>query len=234
MSCYEVPWAGRRPVTVTQVHDIEEHTEAGLSAAIDAVRRTHPGLDIGSGAAAGRPGRVLRDGAERADLVVVGTGRDTAEGQFRSGATARFVSRHSSTPVAVVPASATSTKVERLIVGVGGDEADAPALAWAADEAARRHLPLLVVHADPACRGDARRVVEQAVAAARHGRPIEVHHAIAPTDPAPALLGAAVAGDAIVVGRRHRTAAGAALFGTCSRALVRKAHVPIVVVYARP
>jgi nucleotide-binding universal stress UspA family protein len=235
VSCAEVPWVGRQPVTVERVKEIEQQTAADIATALAAVRSAHPGVEVSGGTSEGRPGRALSDGGRRADLVVVGTGRDDADQHFRSGATARFVSRHSPGPVAVVPLSTASTAVDRLIVGVDGDgdRSDDAAVRWAADEAARRHIGLLVVHADPACGADARRVVERAVASAHEGRDIDVHHALVPADPATALLVEARPGDAIVVGRRHRTAAGAALFGTCTLALLRKSHVPIIVVDAR-
>jgi nucleotide-binding universal stress UspA family protein len=235
VSCAEVPWVGRPPVTVGTVREVEEHTTAEVAAAIASVRATHPGLDVSGGMVDGRPGRALSEGGRRADLVVVGTGRDDTESRLRSGATARFVSRHSEGPVAVVPRCTSTTAVERLIVGVDGDHdgSDDAAIGWAADEAARRNIGLLVVHADPACGSDARHVVERAVASACRGRQIDVHHALVPADPADALLGAARPGDVVVVGRRHRTAVGATLFGTCTAGLLRKAHVPIVVVDSR-
>jgi len=135
--------------------------------------------------------------------------------------------------VAIVPRDAAAHRVERIIVGVDGDSADGPALDWAADEAARRDVPLQIVHADPHCGSDARQVIEHASAAARRGRLLDLVTVIAPTDPAPALLDGAHDGDLVVVGRRHSSAAGSVLFGTCLRALLRRSKVPIVVVYGR-
>ena len=74
------------------------------------------------------------------------------------------------------------------------------------------------------------REVDLAVAAARAGRTITVRYVLAPTDPAPALLAAAGPEALIVVGRRHTTTAGAFALGTCSRALLRRTAVPVVVV----
>jgi nucleotide-binding universal stress UspA family protein len=230
VSCYEVPWVGRPPVTVERVSEIEEDTETELGAVIAELRATHPGLDVTGDALAGKPRHVLRDAGLRADLVVVGAGSDGSDRHLRTGATARFVARHSAAPVVIVPAEADGHDVARVVVGIDGDAADEPALRWAADDAQRRGAELLVVHADPACGPGARAVVDHAVATARAGRDLEVRFAIAPTDPAPALLEAGCHDALIVVGRRHTTAAGAFALGTCSRALLRRTRVPVVIV----
>src|SRR3954465_15683722 len=93
--------------------------------------------------------------------------------------------------------------------------------------------PLRIAHAGPLCGSDPRQVIEHAVTTARCGRQIDVGTMIVPTDPAPALLGDAHDGDLVVVGRRHSSAAGNVLFGTCLRSLLRRSKVPIVVVYGR-
>ncbi|MFT3852078.1 MAG: universal stress protein [Ilumatobacteraceae bacterium] len=152
VSCYEVPWIGKPPVTVERVRDIESGTDAELDVLVAALAREHPGLEVTGDTIAGRPRHVLRDAGERADLVVVGAGHDGSERFLRSGATARFVGRHSAAPVAIVPTTVDGHRVERIVVGVDGDGADGPALRWAADEAERRGVELVVVHADPACR----------------------------------------------------------------------------------
>lgn len=230
VSCYEVPWIGRQPVTVERVNEIEAGTDAELDTVVAELRQAHPALRISGDAVPGKPRHVLRDAGLRADLVVVGAGADGSDRHLRTGATARFVGRHSAAPVVIVPAGVTEHRVERVVVGVDGDAADGPALRWAADDAQRRGVELLVVHADPACGQDARAVVDRAIAAAQDGRDITVHFALAPTDPAPALLAAACPGSIIVVGRRHSTAAGSLALGTCSRALLRRTTVPVVIV----
>ena len=230
VSCYEVPWVGKQPVTVERVHEIEHGTDDTLAGVVAELRAAHPGLEVSGDTVAGRPRHVLSDGGRRADLVVVGAGADGAERSMRSGATARFVGRHSAAPVVIVPTDVEQHTVSQVVVGVDGDAADGPALRWAADDAERRGVELVVVHADPACGANAREVIDVAVAAAREGRTITVRYVLAPTDPAPALLAAAGPEALIVVGRRHTTTAGAFALGTCSRALLRRTAVPVVVV----
>jgi len=229
VSCYEVPWVGRSPVTVEHIDEICAETDTRLNEVVAAVARAHPALAVEGDTRSGKPRQVLLDSSDHADLVVVGGGHL----EPRGGATARFVPRHAHTPVAIVPRDAAAHGIERIIVGVDGDSADGPALDWAADEAARRDVPLQIVHADPHCGGDARQVIEHASAAARRGRRLDLVTVIAPTDPAPALLDGAHDGDLVVVGRRHSSAAGSMLFGTCLRALLRRSKVPMVVVYGR-
>lgn len=233
VSCYEVPWVGKAPVTVERVREIESGTDTELDAFVAEVAAAHPGLAVTGDTVAGRPRHVLRDAGERADLVVVGAGHDGSERFLRSGATARFVGRHSAAPVAIIPTTGGEHRVERVVVGVDGDGTDGPALGWAADDAQRRSVDLVVVHADPACASSARSVVERAVEAARAGRDLTVHYTIAPSDPAPALLEAAGSTALIVVGRRHSTAAASFALGTCTRSLLRHTEVPVVVVDIR-
>ena len=58
VSCAEVPWVGRQPVTVGTVREVEEHTAAEVAAALTAVRAAHPGL----GGQRGHVGRATRVG----------------------------------------------------------------------------------------------------------------------------------------------------------------------------
>lgn len=232
VACYEVPWVGRPPVTVERVHEVADGTDAELAAVVAEAAAAHPGLDVSATTSPGKPRRVLRDAAAHADLVVVGAGTFDSGQAWRSGATARFVARHADAPVVVVPASTHEHAVERVVVGVDGDAADGPAVRWAADDAWRRGVDLVVVHADPDCGAEARAVVDRAAAAARRGRDLTVHTKMAPTDPAPALLAAATMPSIVVIGRRQRTAAAAFALGTCTRALLRSTSVPVAIVEA--
>jgi nucleotide-binding universal stress UspA family protein len=230
VSWCEVPWVGQPPVTVERVREIAQTTDARLQRALADVRAAHPELTVVGSTCDGRPRGAILDAAAHADLVVVGA-RRSADGTLHPGATARAVTRHSTAPVVIVPSGAPWDRVERVVVGVDG--ADDAALCWAAADAERRGVELVLVHADAAGGDDARRVLDAALAKVGAVQGLTVRVVLARSDPAPALLEEAGADALIVVGRRHRNAAAAFALGTCSRVLLRHAAVPVVIADGR-
>ncbi|MET8946879.1 universal stress protein [Streptomyces sp. NPDC004542] len=140
----------------------------------------------------------------------------------------------------------------RIVVGVDPDPGRRAALAWAADEAARRRLPLRPVHVEgvptrgyrgrevppsweewnEALHKAGKQVLEEAAAfvAARHPQ-VEVDAVLAEGDPVWVLREQSRDATAVVLGSRHLTRAQE-LFGTASIALPVMAHTrcPVVVV----
>ncbi|MES4909165.1 MULTISPECIES: universal stress protein [unclassified Streptomyces] len=138
-----------------------------------------------------------------------------------------------------------------VVVGVDGSDAAFDALDWAADMAARRGLPLRIVHASlweryegyiPATSPDrpAERVHSEAVlamAAERAGRrasALKVMTDVAPDDAVTALLRAGKSADAVVVGSRGRGEFASLLLGSVGLGIAARAHCPVVVVRGRP
>ncbi|MCC2274327.1 universal stress protein [Streptomyces sp. ET3-23] len=134
-----------------------------------------------------------------------------------------------------------------LVVGVDGSDGSLPALDWAADEAARREIPLRVVHASlwehyeasaPAFgpdRPEDKGMAEQVVAAARHrvelrAPDVAVDAAVVPDDAVSALLEEAHRAAALVTGASGRGALAGLLLGSVSLSLAGRAHCPVIVV----
>jgi nucleotide-binding universal stress UspA family protein len=198
------------------------------------------------------PARALVDQATKvdADLLVVG-GRHL--GQLRSvilGSVAYGCLHTATCPVAVVREGMAHRRAEggRVVVGVDGSDNARRALEWAVDEAARRGVPLEVVHSwhipyvggmygptisvDPAefqqlARDELARVVASVDASALAEPPIQT---LVNGGPAEALLKAARSADLVVVGSRGLGGFTGLLLGSTSSQVVHHATCPVVVV----
>ncbi|MGW2331035.1 universal stress protein [Streptomyces sp. NPDC001700] len=138
-----------------------------------------------------------------------------------------------------------------VVVGVDGSDAASGALDWAADMAARRGLPLRIVHASlweryegyvPAAAAD--RPTERlhsetvlATAAERAGRrapALKVMTDLAPDEAVTALLRAGQSAEAVVVGSRGRGEFASLLLGSVGLGIAARASCPVIVVRGRP
>ncbi|MFW6639117.1 universal stress protein [Nocardiopsis algeriensis] len=133
----------------------------------------------------------------------------------------------------------------KVIVGVDGTASSRAPLSWAAGEAARRGLPLTVIHAVPALPARVRSAVpfgastepaEQVLDdAARHVRAVRprvpVDTLLTSERPASALIRRSGPEDLIVVGSRGLGAVGSAVRGSVGVRLAARAPCPVVVVH---
>jgi nucleotide-binding universal stress UspA family protein len=130
-----------------------------------------------------------------------------------------------------------------VVVGVDGSERALRAVDWAADEAARRGVPLVVLHAnfwsDDALKVSAfaeqRRIdavaLRAAVDRARARRPgLTVHGRACSPPAADALAAASRDAQLVVVGARGLGVVDELALGSVSHHLVRHARCPVVVV----
>ncbi|MGY1577801.1 universal stress protein [Streptomyces sp. MN13] len=134
-----------------------------------------------------------------------------------------------------------------LVVGVDGSEPSLQAVDWAVDEAARRGLPLRLVHASlweryegsrPSFGTDrpAEEIMAQHIAAscaerARLRDPeVKVSADVLPEDAVSALLHVANESSALVMGCRGRGEVAGLLLGSVSLAVAARAVCPVVVV----
>jgi nucleotide-binding universal stress UspA family protein len=143
-----------------------------------------------------------------------------------------------------------------IVVGVDGSDASAAALAWAAEEARLRSVPLVAVFAwsfipaqpigDPGMlavpAGDlagqleaeseaARVILGEAVSEALAAEPgVEVEQRLVEGDPGDALVAASESAALVVVGSHGRSGLKAALLGSVSRHVASHAACPVVVV----
>ncbi|MEU3795242.1 universal stress protein [Streptomyces fructofermentans] len=134
-----------------------------------------------------------------------------------------------------------------LVVGVDGSDASLPAVDWAVDEAARRGVPLRLVHASvwaryegappwhgveqPSERVLAEHVVASAAErAARRNAEVKLSTVIVTEEPADALLREGDNASALVTGSRGRGELKGLLLGSVGLAVAARAHCPVIVV----
>lgn len=134
-----------------------------------------------------------------------------------------------------------------LVVGVDGSDASLPAIDWAVDEAARRGVPLRLVHASlweryegampwtgaeqPSERVLAEHVVASAAErAARRNPEVKVSTEILAEEAADALLREGNNASVLVTGSRGRGELKGLLLGSVGLAVAARAHCPVVVV----
>lgn len=200
--------------------------------------------------ARGGAGPVLLDRAEGADLLVVGSRGHGGFVGLLLGSVSRQVAMHAPCPAVVVrgeesgPAAPVAT-TGRLVVGIDGSEGSLSALHWAGEEAAKRGVPLHVVHAwqppyatmDLPLPAD---VAGQAADAARSrldaaiadvGAEVEITAAAVEGPAALSLLVAAKEADLVVVGSRGHGGLMGLLLGSVSHHVVAHAPCPVAVVH---
>jgi nucleotide-binding universal stress UspA family protein len=120
-----------------------------------------------------------------------------------------------------------------VVVGVDGSLASLAALDLAAEEAAARVTPLLVVHVHPG--GEVhpeqlRETLAVAVERARAEHPIlAIGAELADGDPATVLLSRGMSGSLLVVGHRGRYRPGSLTLGSVALKVIDHAPVPVIV-----
>ncbi|KOU58143.1 universal stress protein [Streptomyces sp. MMG1533] len=134
-----------------------------------------------------------------------------------------------------------------LVVGVDGSDASLQAVDWAVDEAARRGLPLRLVHGSrwerydgaapwtgverPSERMPAEHVVASAAERAGRRNPeVKVSTEIVPEEAASALLHEGDNASVLVTGSRGRGELKGLLLGSVGLAVAARAHCPVIVV----
>jgi nucleotide-binding universal stress UspA family protein len=213
--------------------------EALLQDALDVARARHPALTVSTELAAGRPVHVLREAAEAAALLVLGTRRFTGlEGTFAAGDKGEALTGHLSCPLALVPPPSPDTPVDApVVVGVDGSAASRSAVDFAFAEAAAWRAVLVAVHvrkprdaAWPEFLEESTLELSELVAGHREQYPdTEVRHEILTGEPGHMLAAAARYARCLVVGSRGRGGFRGMLLGSTSRALVHHTHCPLIV-----
>lgn len=222
-------------------------TSSLLREATERARAVAPDVEVIGRVAFGGPAPALI--SQVADLIVVGS---RGLGRVRSalaGSVSIAVSARAPCPVVVVhplhdlppgPSRA------RVVVGVGGSDLSASAIAFAFRAAAQRGIGLTAVHAwtsrPPAdcggvgddwlaARADARLRLERALAPwSDHFTRVDVRLTLAHDLPSPALVAESAGAALVVVGSRGRGCITGILFGSTSHAVVHGAHCPVAVV----
>lgn len=200
-----------------------------------------------------QPAAALIEEADRADLLVVGSGSHSILSAMMLGSVAGAVAAQALCPVAVVRGSVgdlqpDGSPIRRagIVVGVDGSEQSDRALEFAFEQAASRGLPIRLVHCwqprdyvDPAYWDDER------LAAQMEERRLRLNDSVAPYrekypsvqdtaelvrgGPGPVLVHLSEDADMLVVGSRGHGVAGL-LLGSVSQNVLHHAHCTVAVV----
>lgn len=180
-------------------------------------------------------------------MTVVGSVGLGAIGRLLLGSVSTSVIHHAHGPVAVIRTDRGIADDAPVVVGIDGSPASETATALAFDEASRRGVPLVAVHAwsdigvmpilntDP---GDYERqgqeVLAERLAGYQEQYPdVSVERRVACDQPAHRLVQAAEHAQLVVVGSRGRGGFASQLLGSVSSAVTHAAGIPVIVVRPR-
>ncbi|MFG1843619.1 universal stress protein [Micromonospora sp. NPDC049175] len=216
-----------------QVEDLVRKAAAEAAAA-------HPGLTITGEVYDGPPALVLQERSAEAGMLVLGSRGHGGFGGLLAGSTAVSVAAHAHCPVVVVRDGTAGGPDDPVAVGVDGSAPSLVALGFAVERAARRQVPLRVLHAwTPGPGGaagvpDERAAVEQALEPWRRTYPqLNVTVDLISGSPAAMLIEASRSAQAVVVGSRGRGGLAGMLLGSVSQQVIQHAGCPVAVVRER-
>jgi nucleotide-binding universal stress UspA family protein len=193
------------------------------------------------------PVDALVDASTQARMIVVGSHGKGALGRLLLGSVSRGVVDHAHCPVAVIHADQASTAVDGkapVLLGVDGSPASEAAIAWAFDEASRRGVGLIAMHAwsDVAVfpilgmdwrtyQNEAEELLAERLAGWRERYPdVHVIRRLVCDTPARWLLEESRHVQLVVLGSHGRGGFGGMHLGAVSSAVAQSAKVPVIVV----
>ena len=267
IACLEVPFTTCiAPLSYDALAGIASATEESAMSVLRQVRQRHPLLDVFVDVLDGPATSVLQRESKDADIVVVGASGHHGAAALWLGSTARWLARHSTCPVAVIR-SETSTgagsetsyepprhdrsqtalplRTGRVLVGTDGSSASDEAVLWAADEADRRGVELIVVHGwsftyRPVDLGsaqardfthlDAAELLDRSVELARERCGVSVTGVLREADRTTALTALATPGDIVVLGSPHHGQVTSTLIGSTVNGVIERSSVPVIIV----
>lgn len=214
-----------------------------LNEAVEFVESRHPRVRVSGLLAEGHPAWVLREQAQNATEVVLGSWRLSAlQELFASAAVTLPLIAHAPCPVVVVPEPEHITQQQQyFVVGVDGSPHSATAVDIAFDEAARRnavlralyvwHPPMLGALDEDAAVQECRRVLSETVAgrAATHPE-VELHHEVVRGHPVQVLIEASEHALGLIVGTRGHGGFTGMLLGSVSQGVLHYARCPVITV----
>lgn len=243
-----VSWAIEAVVSGHQVHQ-EAHADSVIQAARQLVQAAAPHSPPPQVRVARRHNDVvteLTDASRTADMVVIGSRGLGRVGGAMLGSVSRNLLHHAHCPVVIAKEGAVGTADRDLpiLLGIDGTPASEAATAFAFDEASRRAVDLVVLHAwsDVALfpilgmdwhthedRG--REILAERLAGWQEQYPdVMVHRRLVCDMPARWLLDESRRSQLVVLGCRGRGGASALLLGSVSTAVAERAPTPVVVV----
>ncbi|MFD6230348.1 universal stress protein [Streptomyces sp. NPDC060232] len=220
-------------------------------------RKDHPGLEVTTEQARGRAGPLLSAAADESDLMVLGSRGLGGFAGFLAGSVALAVARSSHRPVVLVRAAAAEAPAAgatpgpdagEILVGADLRHPDAPVLAFAFQEAARRGARVRVVHgwtlpgpaayaivADPGIGetvgGQVASALAELVRPLRTSYPgVEVIEEALVGAAGVQLIEASQGAELVVVGRRRHPASLGSHIGHVAHAVIHHCAAPVAVV----
>lgn len=225
--------------SVAFLSEAQQASEQMLEAEREYARASGFTGEITGTAVVGHPIVEVEEASKGADLVILGahTGSKLAGSFF--GTRSVKIAAVSHCPVAVIPFQVEGEPKPAVVVGVDGSEAAKKAIAFAAEEASFRGVPLIAVYAwmPPLTPGleylwseelveSQRSSAEEAIAIGTAGLAgrypdLVIERRIVQAPPVAALLQAAEEADTIVVGSRGRSSLSRLLLGSVSHGVLQ-------------
>ncbi|MGW4066314.1 universal stress protein [Nocardia grenadensis] len=246
---------GFGPEATMTEHDLRAlHDEADrLLAGAEHIARTaapDPGLVITTEALDKLVVPALVERSDSARMLVVGSRGLGAFQRGLIGSVSTAVTQHARCPVAVIHADApldVAAATRPVLVGVDGSGNSVPAVELAFDEAARRRVGLVAVHAwsdtsgyeiplrhwDGARESAKALLAENLAGYAEKYPDVPVERRVTADRPVRSLLDASTDAQLVVVGSHGRGGFASMLLGSTSNALLHAVDTPIVIVRAR-
>ena len=193
------------------------------------------------------PVEALADASRDASMIVVGSHGRGAFGRLLLGSVSRGLVEHVHCPVAVVHSEEASTPIDPkapVLLGVDGSPASEAATEWAFDEASRRGVELIALHAwsDIAVfpilgmdwrtyQGQGEELLAERLAGWQERYPdVRVSRRLVCDTPRRWLIEESHRVQLVVLGRRGRGGFTGLRLGGVSAAVARSARVPVIVV----
>nr|WP_158291066.1 universal stress protein [Kribbella antiqua] len=242
------------PLDMTVIGSMSSELHAAaewiLGDAENHARRAAPGIGVTAELFVAGTASTLLSQAQDAELVVVGS---RGVGGFRGllvGSVSATLAAHAPGPVIVVrphregTAFLTSPRGQ-IVVGVDGSEVSTAAVRFAFQEAARRHVGVIAVHAAMARRrhpsyGTPPAIAEQVEQQLfdesldhLRVRGIHLQTKLVHSHPAQALINESADAELVVVGSHGSGGIAGMLLGSVSQAVLQHARCPVAVVHPR-
>jgi nucleotide-binding universal stress UspA family protein len=195
------------------------------------------------------PVDALVDASTEARMIVVGSHGRGAFGRLLWGSVSRGVVEHAHCPVAVIHSDQASAPVDPaapVLLGVDGSPASEAATAWAFDEASRRGVALVALHAWSdigvfpilgmdwrTYQGQGEEVLAERLAGWQERYPdVDISRRLVCDTPARWLIDESQHAQLVVVGSHGRGGFAGMRLGAVSAAVAQSAKAPVVVVRA--
>jgi nucleotide-binding universal stress UspA family protein len=235
--------------SVAFLSEAQQASEQMLAGQIDHARSLGFAGKITGSAVVGHPISEIEEASRRADLLILGAhnGSRLAGSFFGTRAVKAAATAHC--PVAVIPKTELRPNAG-VVVGIDGSEASKVAIAYAAEEASFRGIPLVAVYAwmpplTPGLEylwseelvGSQRAAAEEAIAIGVAGLAerypdLVIQREIVQSPPVAALVHAAEGAELLVVGSRGRGGLSRLLLGSVSHGVLQALPCPVVVTRA--